>query len=62
MFFLSIDVGAFEENLRTAHTVEELLGLSAVGFELLARHLQRVDLYIGMGEGKEKEKEEKNSQ
>lgn len=41
---LGIHIGAFEENLRAAHAVEQLLGFSTVGFELLACHLKRVDL------------------
>ena len=41
---LSVHVGALEEDLRTTHGVKQLLGLSAVGLELFAGHLQRVDL------------------
>lgn len=41
---LSVHIRALEEDLCATHAVKQLLGLSAVRFEFLARHLQRVDL------------------
>lgn len=44
---LRVHVRALEEDLCALQGVEQLLGLAAVGLQLLARHLQRVHLQRG---------------
>jgi len=45
---LCVHVGALEKDFCAGHAVEELLGLAPVRLQLLARHLQRVDLQQAM--------------